>query len=47
MRCSRKPSGAPVVQPMAAIHDATSVHIVSLPMNPGAVLEALWEQNGK
>ena len=40
----------PIVPPMAAIanaiHDATGVRMVNLPMNPGAVLEALWEQNG-
>ena len=40
----------PIVPPMAAIanaiHDATGVRMQNLPMNPGAVLEALWEQNG-
>ena len=40
----------PIVPPMAAIanaiHDATGVRMTSLPMNPGAVLEALWAQNG-
>jgi CO/xanthine dehydrogenase Mo-binding subunit len=38
------------VPPMAAIasaiHDGTGVRMNNLPMNPGAVLEALWEQNG-
>ncbi len=40
----------PIVPPMAtianAIHDALGVRMTNLPMNPGAVLEALWEQNG-
>ena len=40
----------PIVPPMAAIanaiHDAVGVRMTNLPMNPGAVLEALWEQNG-
>jgi CO/xanthine dehydrogenase Mo-binding subunit len=40
----------PIVPPMAAIanaiHNATGVRMTNLPMNPGAVLEALWEQNG-
>ena len=40
----------PIVPPMAAIanaiHDATGVRMTGLPMNPGAVLEALWDQNG-
>ncbi len=39
----------PIVPPMAAIanaiHNATGVRMANLPMNPGAVLEALWEQN--
>ena len=39
----------PIVPPMAAIanaiHDATGVRMRNLPMNPGAVLEALWERN--
>ena len=39
----------PIVPPMAAIanaiHDAIGVHIKQLPMSPGKVLEALW-QNG-
>jgi CO/xanthine dehydrogenase Mo-binding subunit len=38
------------VPPMAAIasaiHDATGVRMNNLPMNPGAVLEALWAENG-
>ena len=38
------------VPPMAAIasaiHDATGVRMTNLPMNPGAVLEALWEKDG-
>jgi CO/xanthine dehydrogenase Mo-binding subunit len=29
-----------------AIHDAVGVRMPNLPMNPGAVLEALWAQNG-
>jgi CO/xanthine dehydrogenase Mo-binding subunit len=29
-----------------AIHDALGVRMNNLPMNPGSVLEALWEQNG-
>jgi CO/xanthine dehydrogenase Mo-binding subunit len=40
----------PIVPPMAAIanaiHDATGVRMTNLPMNPGAVLEALWAENG-
>ena len=40
----------PIVPPMAAIanaiHNATGVRMHNLPMNPGAVLEALWERNG-
>ena len=40
----------PIVPPMAAIanavHRATGVRMSSLPMSPGKVLEALWE-NGK
>ena len=40
----------PIVPPMAtianAIHDALGVRMNNLPMNPGSVLEALWEQNG-
>ena len=39
-----------IVPPMAAIsnaiYDAIGVRLNSLPMNPGAVLEALWEKNG-
>ena len=38
-----------LVPPMAAIanaiHDAIGVRMDTLPMNPGSVLEALWEQN--
>ena len=38
-----------LVPPMAAIanaiHDAVGVRMDTLPMNPGSVLEALWEQN--
>ena len=40
----------PIVPPMAAIanaiHDAVGVRLTVLPMNPGNVLEALWEKNG-
>jgi CO/xanthine dehydrogenase Mo-binding subunit len=40
----------PIVPPMAAIanaiHNATGVRMTNLPMNPGAVLEALWAENG-
>ena len=40
----------PIVPPMAAIanaiHDAIGVRLTVLPMNPGNVLEALWEKNG-
>ena len=40
-----------IVPPMAAIanaiYDAIGVRLTSLPMNPGAVLEALWEKNGR
>jgi CO/xanthine dehydrogenase Mo-binding subunit len=40
----------PIVPPMAAIanaiHDAIGVRMNNLPMNPGAVLEALWAENG-
>jgi len=39
-----------LVPPMAAIanaiHDAIGVRMETLPMNPGRVLEALWEQKG-
>ena len=39
-----------IVPPMAAIanaiYDAIGVRLTSLPMNPGSVLEALWEKNG-
>ena len=39
-----------IVPPMAAIsnaiHDAIGVRLSHLPMNPGVVLEALWEKNG-
>ena len=39
-----------IVPPMAAIsnaiYDAIGVRLNSLPMNPGAVLEALWEKDG-
>jgi len=38
----------PIVPPMAAIanaiHQATGVRMNSLPMNPGKILEALWDQ---
>ncbi len=41
----------PIVPPMAAIanaiYDAIGVRLTVLPMNPGNVLEALWEKNGK
>ena len=40
----------PIVPPMAAvangIHEATGLRMRSLPMSPGKVLEAEWEQNG-
>ena len=40
----------PIVPPMAAIanaiYDAVGVRMKTLPMSPGAVLEALWEKNG-
>ena len=40
----------PIVPPMAAIanaiHDAIGVRMNVLPMSPGAVLEAIWEQEG-
>ena len=40
----------PIVPPMAAvangIHEATGLRLRSLPMSPGKVLEAEWEQNG-
>ena len=40
----------PIVPPMAAIanaiYDAIGVRMTVLPMNPGNVLEALWEKNG-
>ena len=40
----------PIVPPMAAIanaiHDAIGVRIDQLPMNPGRILEALWEKDG-
>ena len=40
-----------LVPPMAAIGnaiaDATGARMENLPMNPGAVLEALWNQNGE
>ncbi len=39
---------APIVPPMAAIanaiYDAVGVRMTRLPMNPGSVLEALWEK---
>ena len=39
-----------LVPPMAAIanaiHDAIGIRMETLPMNPGRVLEALWEQKG-
>ena len=38
----------PIVPPMAAIanaiYDAVGVRMTRLPMNPGSVLEALWEK---
>ena len=41
----------PIVPPMAAIANAiaraTNVRMHDLPMSPGAVLEALWEKDGK
>ena len=40
----------PIVPPMAAIangiHEATGLRLRSLPMSPGKILEAEWEQNG-
>ena len=40
----------PIVPPMAAIangiHEATGLRLDSLPMSPGKILEAEWEQNG-
>ena len=40
----------PIVPPMAAIangiHGATGLRLDSLPMSPGKILEAEWEQNG-
>ncbi len=40
----------PIVPPMAAIangiHEATGLRLRSLPMTPGKILEAEWEQNG-
>jgi CO/xanthine dehydrogenase Mo-binding subunit len=29
-----------------AIYNAIGVRLERLPMNPGAILEALWEKNG-
>ena len=41
----------PIVPPMAAIanaiHDAIGTRMEELPMSPGAVLKALWDQNGE
>ncbi len=41
----------PIVPPMAAIanaiNDAIDVRMRHLPMSPGAVLEAIWEKDGK
>jgi CO/xanthine dehydrogenase Mo-binding subunit len=41
----------PIVPPMAAIanaiHNAIGVRMQHLPMSPGAILEALWEKDGK
>ena len=41
----------PIVPPMAAIANAiaraTNVRMYNLPMSPGAVLETLWEKDGK
>ena len=40
----------PIVPPMAAmanaIHDALGTRMEHLPMSPGNILEALWEQDG-
>ena len=40
----------PIVPPMAAIanaiHDAIGTRMEELPMSPGAVLEALWDNKG-
>jgi CO/xanthine dehydrogenase Mo-binding subunit len=40
-----------IVPPMAAIanaiYHATGVRMTSLPMNPGSILEALWEKSGR
>jgi CO/xanthine dehydrogenase Mo-binding subunit len=30
----------------AAIHDAIGVRMTDLPMSPGNILDALWQQNG-
>ena len=39
-----------IVPPMAAIcnaiYNAIGVRLTSLPMNPGKILEAIWEKNG-
>jgi CO/xanthine dehydrogenase Mo-binding subunit len=39
----------PIVPPMAAIanaiHNAVGVRMDKLPMSPGNILDALWEQN--
>ena len=41
----------PIVPPMAAmanaIYDAVGVRMTTLPMSPGAILEALWKKEGK
>ena len=41
----------PIVPPMAAIanaiHDAIGTRMEELPMSPGAVLKALWDQHGE
>ena len=40
-----------LVPPMAAvanaIHNAVGTRLTQLPMNPGTVLEALWDKEGK
>ena len=41
----------PIVPPLAAIANAVShaigARMRDLPMNPGRILEALWQKNGK
>ena len=41
----------PIVPPLAAMANAVSraigIRMYDLPMNPGAILEALWEKDGE